>query len=172
MNLLDKFDIDIAKLGLGQYNFSFKIDHEFFELFEYSLVDRGDFQVKLELEKKTSFITLNYQITGTVELTCDRSLDQYDHPLDIEEKVILKYGEEPKELTDEIEIISFNTQRINISKHIYEFISVAIPMKKLHPRFKDETPDDQIIYSSSADDAKEDQEIDPRWSKLKKLKGK
>ena len=132
MKLLNKFDIDIAKLGLGQHQFSYKIGKEFFELFDYSLVDRGDLEVILELEKKTSFITLNYQISGTIELTCDRSLDQYDHPLDIQEKVILKYGEEPKELTDEIEIISLNTQRFNISNHIYEFISVAIPMKKLH----------------------------------------
>jgi uncharacterized protein len=171
MNLLDKFDIDIAKLGLGQHHFSFKIDQKFFELFDYSLVDRGDLDVKLELEKKTSFIALNYQISGTIELVCDRSLDQYDYPLDIEEKVILKYGEEPKELTDEIEIISYNTQKINVSNHIYEFISVAVPMKKLHPRYDDETPDDQIIYSSSKDE-ESGQEIDPRWSELKKLKGK
>lgn len=169
MKLFSKFEIDIAKLPNGQHNYSYKIDDKFFELFEYSLVNQGDLKVDLDLVKKTSFIELHYKISGTVQLTCDRSLDKYDHQIAVENKVILKYGEEEMELTDEIEIIPFNAQTINAARHIYEFITVAIPMKKLHPRYKDDQPGSQIIYSSS-DTEDDDQDIDPRWSELKKLK--
>ncbi|MCK5102085.1 MAG: DUF177 domain-containing protein, partial [Cyclobacteriaceae bacterium] len=78
---------------------------------------------------------------------------------------------EARELSDEIEMIPFNTQLVNIGKYLYEFISVAIPMKKLHPRYKDESAEDQVIFSSKEDE-EEILDIDPRWSELKKLKNK
>jgi uncharacterized metal-binding protein YceD (DUF177 family) len=171
MKLLNKFDIVIAKLELGRHEFTFKIDDEFFELFDYSLVDHGDLKVQVELDKKVSFISLKFSFVGVVELVCDRSLEKYDHKLETTNKVIIKYGEEAQELSDEIELIPFNTQQINIARYIYEFITVAIPMKKLHPRYQDEADEDQIIYSSKNDD-EELLEPDPRWSELKKLKNK
>jgi len=171
MKLLNDYVIDIGKLELGQHQFNFKVKDEFFELFEYSLVSRGDLLVALEIEKKSTFLNLTYNIEGSIELVCDRSLDLYDYDIKTEEKLILKFGEEEKELTDEIEVIPFNTQKINVSRYIYEFISVSIPMKKLHPRYMDETPDDQMIYTSGKDQDLEE-EPDPRWNELKKLKKK
>jgi uncharacterized metal-binding protein YceD (DUF177 family) len=171
MKLLNDYVIDIGKLELGQHQFNFEVKDEFFELFEYSLVNRGDLLVLLNLEKKSTFLNLSYHIEGSIELVCDRSLDLYDYDIKTEDKLILKFGEEEKELTDEIEVIPFNTQKINVSRHIYEFISVSIPMKKLHPRYMDETPDDQMIYTSAKDQEVEE-EPDPRWSELKKLKKK
>mgnify|MGYP001046508794 CR=1 FL=1 len=172
MKLLNKFDIVITKLELGRHEFSFKIDDEFFELFDYSLVDHGNLKVQVELDRKASFISLGFSFAGVIELVCDRSLDKYDHKLETTNKVIIKFGEEAKELSDEIEVIPYNTQQINIARYIYEFITVAIPMKKLHPRYQDEADEDQIIYSSKNDDEEEHSETDPRWSELKKLKNK
>lgn len=170
MNLLKSYDIDISKLDLGQYEFQFQIEDEFFELFDYSLIDHGSLSAHVILVKKTSFISLAFNIHGSIKLICDRSLDSYDFELKTEKEMVLKYGKEAQELSDEIEIIPFNTQIINIARFIYEFISVEIPMKKLHPRYKDEPVDDQIIFSSGDDLASPD--IDPRWSELKKLKHK
>ncbi len=170
MNLLKNYDIDISKLNLGQHDFRFQVDDAFFELFDYSLIDHGSLSVNIQLEKKTSFISLTFRINGVIELICDRSLDRFDYGLDIEKDIVLKYGDEASELTDEVEIIPFNVQKVNVAKFIYEFVSVEIPMKKLHPRFKDESVDDQIIYSSTDD--RETSDIDPRWSELKKLKNK
>ena len=170
MNLLKNYDIDISKLNLGQYDFQFPIDDTFFELFDYSLIDHGSLSALISLEKKTSFISLNFQIKGSIELVCDRSLEKFNHELIIDEEIVLKYGEEAKVISEEIEIITSNTQRINVANYLYEFISVSIPMKKLHPRFADESEKNQIIYSSN-DETKES-DTDPRWSELKKLKNK
>ena len=84
----------------------------------------------------------------------------------------MKYGDEAIELSDDVEIIPFNTQQVNVAKYMYEFISVAIPMKKLHPRYNEEIDEDQIIYSSNEDEEEDKAEIDPRWIELKKLKNK
>jgi uncharacterized metal-binding protein YceD (DUF177 family) len=44
-------------------------------------------------------------------------------------------------------------------------------MKKLHPRYQnDEGEAGGIVYSSEREEDKQEEEIDPRWDKLKKLK--
>ncbi len=170
MNLLKNYDIDISKLNLGQHEFRFQIEDEFFELFDYSLIDHGSLETVILLEKKTTFISLAFQISGKVELICDRSLEKFDFDLSIENAIVFKYGDEAKIVSDEVEIITSNTQKINVANYLYEFISVSIPMKKLHPRFVDESEENQIIFSSK--DEENNTEFDPRWSELKKLKNK
>ena len=67
-------------------------------------------------------------------------------------------------------------EKINIGEFIYEFITLAVPLKKLHPRFEDELEEDdepEMIYTSQDEEETDDsQETDPRWEALKKLKGK
>lgn len=172
MRLLKKYDIDISKLNLGKYDFSYQIDDEFFELFEYSLIKQGKLSVDLEVDKKTSFISLGFQFRGSIKLLCDRSLDTFDFDFKTENEIILKFGDEAIELSDDVEIIPFNTQQVNVAKYMYEFISVALPMKKLHPRYNEEIDEDQIIYSSNEDEEEDKSEVDPRWIELKKLKNK
>ncbi len=176
MKLLREYDIDIAKLNPGQYNYSFRVEDTFFELFENSLVDHGSLTAEVLLEKKISFISLDFKISGTVELTCDRSLDLFDYYLTTYNEIVLKFGEEARELSDEMEMIPFDTKQINVAQYLYEFISVAVPMKKLHPRYQDESDEDQLFFSSEEPDEdiekNEDAEIDPRWNALKKLKNK
>ena len=171
MNLLKNYDIDISKLNLGQHEFRFQIEDQFFELFDYSLIDRGSLSASIVLDKKTTFISMTFQIYGTIELVCDRSLEHFDYDLSIENEMVFKYGDEAKVVSDEIEIITSNTQRINVANYLYEFIGVSIPMKKLHPRFADESEENQIIFSSDCDE-EEKTDIDPRWNELKKLKNK
>jgi uncharacterized protein len=171
MNLLRDYDIDISKLNLGQHDFHFQIEDKFFELFDYSLIDHGSLSVELVLDIKTSFMALTFSIKGYIKLICDRSLDSFDFDLETENEIVLKYGEEAQELSDEVEMVPFNSQFINIARYVYEFVSVAIPLKKLHPRYADEPVEDQIIFSSQEDDI-EKSDIDPRWSELKKLKNK
>lgn len=171
MDLLKDYDIEISKLDLGQHDFYYQISDGFFGLFDYSLINRGSLKVETILDKKTSFISLLFRINGNIELICDRSLDSFGYELGIEKEIVLKYGEVANELTDEIEMIPYNAQIINIGKYIYEFISVAIPMKKLHPRYKNDSLEDKIVFSSNVEN-EGNSEIDPRWSELKKLKNK
>jgi len=168
MGLLKKYDIEISTLNLGQYDYSFQIDDEFFDLFDFSLINKGSLKTDVRLDKKATFISMSFRIYGTLCLNCDRSLDEFDYELKTEDEIILKFDEEAIGFSEEIEMISSNTQQINVAKYIYELISVAVPMKKLHPRYKDEPVEDQIIFSSN-DEKEEETNIDPRWSELKKL---
>lgn len=168
---MSRFGINIIGLGLKAHTFDYHLDDRFFEEFGKELVTGGEFDVRVVLDKHETFIDADFSITGFARLVCDRSLEQFDHALKIHKKVVFKYGQESAELSDEIVIIPRDLDTLELGQLMYEFIAIEIPMKKLHPRFRDEDEDDtstgKIVYQSDKGD---DDEPDPRWEKLKKLK--
>jgi uncharacterized protein len=183
------FDIDIIKLNEGRHTFTFTVGDEFFEKFEVNeLVSKGDLTATVEINKLGSLIEARFKIEGKVNLTCDRSLENFDHPLSTSEKVLYKYGPEEQEISEDIFMITRDTPKINVAQLIYEFILLALPAKKIHPDYLDEMDEDDfegegdVVYSSddSAADGDADEEdlretkeqIDPRWEALKKLNKK
>ena len=176
MKGLRDFQIDIFRLSHKLHEFEFNIDDRLFSQFEHSIVEHGKGKCYLELTKSETMMTLNFRIDAFVELICDRSLDSFDYPIKIDEKVIIKFGEDNYSLSEDVLVIKQDTASINIGEFIYEFITLAVPLKKLHPRFEDELEEDdepEMIYTSQDEEETDDsQETDPRWEALKKLKGK
>ena len=174
MNGLSTYWIDIIGLSDKVHQYKYAIGDGFFRNFDGSEVTKGTLKSSLQLTKNDNFIEIRFDISGKVELICDRSLDPFDFPIHIEKTILFKYGEEDREIDDEIEMISRHRQGINVGQYIYEFIATSIPMKKLHPRFAGEesgNPDDELIYSSDNDHKKDQAESeDPRWEALKKLR--
>ena len=198
-SILNNFKIDIFRLENKQYLHEFDGDDNFFVALEQDLIEKGHFKATVTLDKSEVMIQLLYHIVGSVELTCDRSLDTFDFPIDITQRLILKFSDHTEEITDELILIDRNTQYINVAQDIYEFIGLQIPMKKLHPRFvveeqrlnevdEDENFEEdeeliwedegEIVYSTATDEGEEEDaekveekepEIDPRWAILKKL---
>lgn len=163
------YNIDIFKLSNSSHQYNFEFDDSFFDIFEGSLVDKGRGKIDLILLKSDSFIELKFEIAGKIELVCDRTLEPFWFELKLKNKLLLKFGEEWEEMSDEILMMPRGEQTINVAQYIYEFIGVSIPMKKLHPKFNAEDENDDFIYSSE-DDSENDKSIDPRWKKLKDLK--
>jgi len=166
------FSVNILGLSKGVHQFEFQLEEDFFKKYGQEVVDKGKFAAKVTLDKKETFIEADFKIEGNAFLICDRSLDDFDYPIAIAKKIVFKYGDEAKEVSDEIIIITHDQQKLDVGQLMYEFIALEIPIKKLHPRFENETEDEtegRIIYTSST--GKTDEEtIDPRWEKLKKLK--
>lgn len=175
-NILSKYDINIQGLEEKVHTFEFEGDERFFGGFEQSFITNGNFNAIIRLNKNSALIQLNFDITATLELTCDRSLELFDEEVQVSEKYIYKFGDRYEEISDEIEMIPYGADTINIAQHIYDFIGISLPMKKLHPRFRNEDIDEDglMVYTSvkeqeSSEDLKE-QEIDPRWAALGKLR--
>lgn len=115
---------------------TFQLDGTFFRGFENSLVEQGQLAVCVKLDKSSRHIQLLLTIQGEVELICDRSLALFNYPIYIEQVVHFKLGEENKELDVDCYLIDQQTSTIDLAQHIYDFVTLAIPMKKLHPRFE------------------------------------
>ncbi|WP_323757659.1 DUF177 domain-containing protein [Roseivirga sp.] len=178
MKPIRKYEIQIFKLSTGLHDFEFLLDDEFFELFDNDMISKGKLTANISLNKSETMIQTVFRIKGSIELECDRSLDLFDFPIDLERPFIYKLGNEHEELSDEVMVIPRDTQQLNVASIMFEFIGLEIPMKKLHPRFQEEDDNSEeevlMIYSSEDDEENEDQEneesIDPRWASLKKLK--
>jgi uncharacterized protein len=169
-----EFKVNIIGLSQKAHHFDFEIGDEFFEVYGRSLVEKGHFRADVTLDKRETMIEGHFHISGAASLVCDRSLEPFDRPMEINKTILFKYGPEEKELSDEIVMITRTQATLDIGQYIYELIVVEVPIKKLHPKFKDdkmEESDIQLVYSSPADaNETEEDHIDPRWDKLKKLK--
>ena len=168
---MEAFRVNIIGLSNRTHEFTFKLEKPFFEEFGKDLLTDGNFDALISLDKHETFIEANFKIKGVAKLICDRSLEPFEETFETEKKMVFKYGAEEEEISDEIQIIPHDKESLDLSQCLYEFISLAIPMKKIHPKFRDEYDDDpeegKIIYQSSKE---KEGDIDPRWEKLKKLK--
>ena len=171
------YSVNIVGLSNKEHHFEYEFGDEFFRRYGTDLLSKGKFKVDVLLNKHETFIEVQFKIKGTAGLICDRSLEPFDYPIENDSKIVFKYGEEYQEMTDEIIVIPRDTASLELGQYIYEFISLAVPIKKLHPKFRnDEGEDDvtegKIVYSSETTEEKKDEEekIDPRWNILKKLK--
>ncbi|MDO6388543.1 DUF177 domain-containing protein [Pontibacter sp. BT731] len=181
MKKLRDYEIGIAKLSNRKHDYEFEMDDSFFALFEQEIILGGKLLAKVELDKTESLLTLHFDIKGHVRLTCDRSLEEFDQPVDIEETLLIKYGEENAELDEDLWQITPETQTLSVAQHLYDYIGLSLPMKKLHPRFVEELDEDDerdiLIYSSrkasdsegNDNDGDDDDDVDPRWDALKNL---
>jgi uncharacterized metal-binding protein YceD (DUF177 family) len=172
---LKAFRVNIIGLSLKAHHFDFTLGDAFFTEYGADQVAGGELVAAVALDKKETFIEAHFRIQGQVGLVCDRSLEPFDLALDINKRIVFKYGEEETELSDEIIVIRHDRTFLDVGQYFYEFIVLEIPMKKLHPKFRDaEAGDDndgKLIYTSPADpESGDDDVIDPRWEQLKKLK--
>lgn len=178
--IISKYQIQIYGLDDKQYVFELDGGDEFFKAFEQDLLTNGQFKAIVTLNKSASMLVLKFDIKGSSPQICDRSLEPYDEVFTINEQYIYKFGDHAEVLTDEIEIIPVGSTEINIAQHLFDFISLAIPFKRIHPKYRNEEEDDddsefRLVYSDVVDeptdeDGNSNEEIDPRWEALKKLK--
>ena len=168
------FQINIYGLRNGVHEYEFEFSQELFENFENRLIDSGKGQCLVKLEKKETLMELTFLITGNLELTCDRSTDPFDYPIDLTESLRIKYGEEFDDSRDDFWVIPNTEQSLNIEQVLYEFLTLAVPLKKLHPRFEGEDEEGmELVYSSEEENEEEiedENEVDPRWDALKNIK--
>lgn len=169
MSFLDQFEVLFSTLKPGVHDFEFVIENSFFEAFENSPIQKGEGKCKVSLDKKENLLTFDFDFDIKVELTCDRSLEQFQFPITAKKQLVVKFGEEAEELGDDIVMINWKDQFFNLAQVIYEYISIEIPMKKVHPKYLTENEDDfgEMIYKTSSDDP--DDESDPRWNALKNI---
>lgn len=171
MKALKQFSIPFTGLKLGKHQFEFEINQQFFNEFEHSLVKEGLLNASVELDKQETMLILNFHISGSIKLKCDKCLSDFDQPIELNERQIVKFAEEAEEETDlEILILPRRETTIDVSELIYEFITVSVPfINKCEQAGK--TCDEQMLATlSKLSVENEQQSEDPRWDALKNLK--
>lgn len=165
---MKEFIIPFFGLKEGKHEFKFIIGQSFFEAFENSLLDDADVTVKLNLEKLSTMLILNFKAKGTTRVSCDRCGDDFDLPINTSHKLIVKFGEEAFEQTDDIVVLHHDAHDFDVSQEIYEMLVLSLPNKRVHARKSD--CNQEAIELLKSFKSNEEENTDPRWDALKKLK--
>jgi len=172
MNTLLKYNIVFKGLKTGIHKFNFHVEKNLFDYFGKEIINDSDISAKIVLEKQDALIVLNFDISGTVNIQCDRCLDYYDQSIKSKNKIFVKYEEKEKEKEDNEDVIIIYPEdsEINVGKLIYDFIILALPLKKVHP---DDENGNSLCNPEMIKRIEKlstvEKRTDDRWNELKKL---
>ncbi len=168
---MSKLSFNIVEIPEGESRHDKILEPEDLDLTPYEFTGGV---ISIRFNRQRRFIEVNYDLEGGVQLTCDRSLETFDHPIDTSYNVIFKTDVE-KETEDEngaVRKFNFSGNTFSIEKEVRDSVLLRIPIKKIHPKFKDEEGIVKEFEEKSFNEPPEEEEdpIDPRWEKLKKIK--
>ena len=182
------YNISLKNLSIGLHTYEYELDRKFFEAIDGDEVRKGNVKVTVSVRRTSSMFEFDFDIKGVVQVPCTRCLDDMNQEVETKNRLIVKFGKEYSEESDEIVIIPEDEGEINIAWFLYEFIALTIPIKHVHP-----TGECNRMVSSklrkhravSTNDGDEDEEdlgddeefiddevtppTDPRWDALKGL---
>jgi uncharacterized protein len=165
------YTIPVSGLKEGRHTIDFEIGKEFFDRFEESEVKEGSLTANIEIDKISSHIDLSVGIKGSVMVPCDRCLDMFPQQILSENRLLIKFGKSIE--VDDPDIISLSSDEyeLDLQQHIYEFILLALPIKRVHPddRNGKNTCNPVMIKKLKELIINEESENDPRWDELKKI---
>ena len=189
-----QFKIDLKNLPDGINSYSYELDRKYFDTIDHEEVRKGNVNVEMTVKKTIDAFEFNFHLTGTIQIPCNRCLDEMDQEIDTHNRLVVNLGEAYSEESDELIIIPADEGEINIAWYLYEFIVLDIPIKHVHEPGKcnkvmsskyrkhkavsiddDEDEDieefdDEVLDEDVDEDSNDDlKDTDPRWDALKKL---
>ena len=183
------YNVDLKNLTPGIHEFEYLLENKFFVDIDGDQVQKGKVKVHLTIKRSSMMFEMNFQIEGVVMVPCDRCLDDMEIPIDTHNRLVVKFGKEYAEESDEVVVIPEDEGAINLAWFLYEFIALAIPMKHVHAPGKcnktmssklkkhtarsTEDGDEEYEDDSVEEDITIDDDVpvatDPRWDGLKGL---
>lgn len=165
MNKQKDYVIPFKGLSTGTHQYQFELGKSFFESFEFFESESGKLFVDIELVKESALLDFHFKINGNVDLACDRCLVKFTETVDGEFRLVVKFGEEYAEESDEIIILPAMESSIDLKQYLFEYVNLLLPIKRVHENENDCDPDmmEKLKYL-------EDQKTDPRWDALKDIK--
>ena len=169
MNRLKEYNIQFVGLEPGNHQFEFEVKDSFFEHFEFSLIQHGQVQVTVNLEKMERMMIFDIGIEGDVLVTCDRCTNEFNFPVSDTQRLIVKLGTEYVEESEDVVVIPETEYKFDLSPYIYEFIHLALPARLLHPDDEDGNSTCDPDMLRLLETLTPTESMDPRWEALKKL---
>jgi uncharacterized metal-binding protein YceD (DUF177 family) len=190
---LGKFDlykVDLKGMQQDLLKQEYLLDNHYFTNIDGEEIQKGKVNASLTVTKKAGMFNFAFNLNGIVVIPCDRCLDDMDFPIETTARLIVKFGKDYSEESDEIVVIPETEGIINLAWFLYEFVALAIPIKHVHGPGKcnkqmtsklkkhsaRSADDDDSLEMEGADDLimanneQEEEKTDPRWDALKRIK--
>ncbi|CDA22295.1 MAG: DUF177 domain-containing protein [Bacteroidales bacterium] len=173
MGKADKYTISLKSLSEGTHSYEYTLDHTFFSEIDSPEIQNGDVNIGLMLRRTGDTFELHFDIKGHIVIPCDRCLDDMELPVETEDTLYVKFGEEYSEEGENLIVVPEAEGTINLAWYMYECIALTIPLKHTHPEGMCNPEMETLLkaHSAASDEISGDEEpVDPRWNALKKLK--
>lgn len=158
--------VDVASLSSGIHHLKFDPPAEDVDLDPTTF---GDVHVEVELQYHRDRILVKLEASTTAELTCDRTLQPYEQPVEGNYSLLFAppsmVGKEGEEF-EEVRPLTPSDQEIDLTDVVRDTVLLALPQRRVAPGAEEEPIDREF---GGAED-EEDDAIDPRWNKLRKLR--
>jgi uncharacterized metal-binding protein YceD (DUF177 family) len=174
MGRLGAYKVDLKGLENDWSSYNWTVDQDFFSLVEGEDVQKGKVSVDLKVEKKSGIYHLSFNLNGTVIVTCDRCLDDMSLNIETTGALKVKLGADFADDGDMI-IVPEDDGTVNVAWYIYEFITLAIPLKHVHAPGKCnkdmmEKLDEHLSTEEGESEVPEESgRTDSRWDELKNI---
>ena len=131
-----EFEIAFVGLKPDVHVFEYKVDDKFFVAYGEQDFKNCLCDVKLSLDKKTSFMQLKFEITGTTDVICDKCGNTLNKQLWDDFTLIVKMVDQPELMNEQEEdpdvyYISRSESHLYVADWIYEFVNLSLPMQKM-----------------------------------------
>lgn len=170
MNKLPEYSIPFQGLQQGRHLFDFQVERDFFSSFEEAMLEDGSIALTVEFEKRPNMFVLDFSFTGTIKINCDLCAEERDLPVNGKEQLLVKFSEEGGE-EEQVMYLSSSETELNIAQHVYEFICLSIPMRRVPCANEEGEPtcDSKVLdYLEQAEEEPTEEAINPIWAELKK----
>ena len=187
MGKFTAFKLPLKSLTKGTHSFDYHLDKQFFANMENTDVRDADINVRLTVDYNGDVYALTFVVSGEVLLLCDRCLDEMQFPIDANYRLTVKYGDDYNDDSDEVLEIPSGDAGINVAYMLYDTVTLAIPIKHVHPMGKcnramsallkkhrarppgDDADLEEELMEGIDDEESESTATDPRWDALRKL---
>lgn len=114
---MQSFIVRLADLPRGRSLLELSFGREFFDSFGNSEVLDADLKAVLHVDNHSLTVDVACEISGSVTVECDRCLEDLEIPVE----------------TSFEESYAPQTDELDLSQDIYDYILVSLPMQRVHP---------------------------------------
>ena len=166
-----QYVIQFGGLPMGEHQFEFEITEKFFEQFNDSEITKANIKVDITVIKQNSLLQFLFDFAGTVNLSCDRCLIDYDCPISGHEKLVVKHGN-PEESNDELLVLHEGLDEAEFSQYLFEYIELSIPSRRVpcEDEDLDAVCDEETLKKFNELKIEEVPMPNENWDKLKNIK--
>lgn len=163
MGKFSQYKVQLAALPQGTFEQDFVCDTDFFKSMESIDILSGNVEVHLEITHKNGVYDCSFEIDGEIDIACDRCLEPMKHIVEADYNMIVKYGPEYDDSSDEVLIIPQEQTTMDFSEIILDTILLTIPIRHIHPEGECDSEmaakfESHLVESVDDDDDQDDED--------------
>ena len=135
MSNLELYIISLKGLSLGSYVFNWKIDDNFFAMYEMSEISDAGIDVRLTLVKHSRYFELSFDFNGWAQVDCDRCLDPLKLEIASSAQMFVRFGDnagEDESDENDVIVLPYGEEHLNVAQYLYEYAHLSLPVRRVH----------------------------------------